>query len=243
FGVEIFFIISGFVMTHVAGDGPFAPGAFALRRILRIVPIYWVCSLLVFGVAMIAPDLFKTTTADLKHLVLSLFFIPDPDPQALSDWRPLYKLGWTLNYEMFFYSALLALFWCRRSRQRSIILTVALGALVALSFALPLEESILAFYANIALIPFLVGVWIAEFSSAFERIPRSGIVALVIASALSVAWLYQVPFDQLRSLGDHLIMTLAATLLVATGLACEQKFPHRGLAQMVGDSSYSLYLT
>jgi exopolysaccharide production protein ExoZ len=243
FGVEIFFVISGFIMTHVAGDGPFAPGTFALRRILRIVPLYWACSILVFFVAMAAPALFKTTTADFKHLLLSLFFIPDPDPQALSDWRPLFKLGWTLNYEMFFYSALLVLFWCRRSLHRSIILTVALGALVAFSFALPREESILAFYANIALIPFLVGVWMAEFSTLFDRISRSGIVALVIASALSVAWFYQVPFESLRSLGDHLIMTLAAALLVATGLACERKFPPRGFMQMVGDSSYSLYLT
>lgn len=243
FGVEIFFVISGFVMTHVTGEGRFNPGAFAIRRILRIVPLYWACSLLVFAVALVAPALFKTTTADLKHLILSLFFIPSPDPQALSDWRPLFKLGWTLNYEMFFYGALLMLFWCRRRIQRSLILTAALGALVVLSFAIPPKESILAFYANIALIPFLVGVWMAEFSAAFERIPRSGIIALIAASALSVAWLYQVPFEQLRLVGDHLIMTLAATLLVATGLSCESRFPRRGFMQMVGNSSYSLYLT
>ncbi len=137
FGVEIFFVISGFVMTHVAGEGAFSPGAFAVRRIMRIVPLYWVCTLLVFAVALVAPALFKTTTADVKHLVLSLFFIPAPDPQAASDWRPLFKLGWTLNYEMFFYAALLLLFWCRQRIQRSVILTVALGALVLLSFAIP----------------------------------------------------------------------------------------------------------
>ena len=39
FGVEIFFIISGFVMTHVAGEGAFSPGPFAVRRIMRIVPL------------------------------------------------------------------------------------------------------------------------------------------------------------------------------------------------------------
>ena len=243
FGVEIFFVISGFVMTHVAGAGLFNPGAFAIRRVLRIVPLYWTCSILVFAVALLAPAAFKTTTADFKHLMLSLFFIPDPDPQAPTDWRPLFKLGWTLNYEMFFYGALLLLFWCKSSLQRSAILTVALGALVALSFAIAGKESILAFYANIALVPFLVGVWMAEFSSAFDRVPRWGIVALAVASALGVAWLYQVPFAELRALGGHLIMTLAATLLVATGLACERKFSGRGFLQLVGDCSYSLYLT
>jgi exopolysaccharide production protein ExoZ len=243
FGVEIFFVISGFVMTHVAGDGPFNAGAFAIRRTLRIVPLYWVCSILVFAVALVAPALFKTTTADLKHLVLSLFFVPNPDPQTLSDWRPLFKLGWTLNYEMFFYAALLALSWCGSSRQRSIILSLALGALIILSFAIPPKQSMLAFYANIALIPFLVGVWMAEFSARFARMPRWGIICLIAASAVSVAALYQVPFAELRALGGHSIMTLAATLLVATGLACEKQFPRRGFLKMIGDSSYSLYLT
>lgn len=243
FGVEIFFVISGFVMTHVAGDAPFSPAAFAFRRTLRIVPLYWACSLLVFAVALVAPSLFKTTTADFKHLILSLFFIPSPDPQAPTDWRPLFKLGWTLNYEMFFYTGLLVLFWCRRSLHRSIILTAALGALILLSFAIPPKQSVPAFYANIALIPFLVGVWMAEFAAVFERIPRWGIVALLIASAISVAWFYQVPFRSLRDLDGHLVMTLAASLLVATGLACENRFPRRGFLQMVGNCSYSLYLT
>jgi exopolysaccharide production protein ExoZ len=243
FGVEIFFVISGFVMTHVAGEGAFSPWAFAVRRILRIVPLYWVCTLLVFAVALVAPALFKTTTADVKHLVLSLFFIPAPDPQAASDWRPLFKLGWTLNYEMFFYAALTLLFWCRKRIQRSVILTVALGALVLLSFAIPPKASILAFYANIALIPFLVGVWLAEASALFKRVPRWGQVALIAAAAVSTAWVYQLPFESMRDLAPHLVMTLAAALIVAAGLACERRFATRGLMQMVGNSSYSLYLT
>jgi peptidoglycan/LPS O-acetylase OafA/YrhL len=243
FGVEIFFVISGLVMTHVAGDRSFNPGAFAIRRILRIVPLYWACSILVYGIALVAPALLKTTVADLPHLVLSLLFIPDPGPQAASDWRPLFKLGWTLNYEMFFYAALTALFWCRRGRQRSIILSLVLGSLILLSFAIPPKESMLAFYANIALMPFLVGVWMAEFSDSFAKMPRWGIVALIGASAIGVAALYRVPFAELRALGGHAIMTLAAMLLVATGLACENRFPQRGFLKMVGDSSYSLYLT
>jgi peptidoglycan/LPS O-acetylase OafA/YrhL len=144
---------------------------------------------------------------------------------------------------MFFYTGLLVLFWCRRSLYRSIILTAALGALIVLSFAIPPRQSALAFYANIALIPFLVGVWMAEFAAVFARIPRQGIVALTVASAISVAWFYQVPFKSLRDLDGHLVMTLAASLLVASGLACESRFPRRGFLQMVGNCSYSLYLT
>ena len=37
-GVEVFFVISGFIMTMIAGDGAFRPGRFFGRRALRIVP-------------------------------------------------------------------------------------------------------------------------------------------------------------------------------------------------------------
>ena len=41
FGVDIFFVISGFIITYITGDGPFDPKVFAIRRIFRVVPLYW----------------------------------------------------------------------------------------------------------------------------------------------------------------------------------------------------------
>ena len=40
-GVEVFFVISGFIITTIAGDGPFNPRVFLERRAHRIVPTYW----------------------------------------------------------------------------------------------------------------------------------------------------------------------------------------------------------
>jgi exopolysaccharide production protein ExoZ len=74
-------------------------------------------------------------------------------------------------------------------------------------------------------------------------VPRWGMAALVAAAVLSTAWLYRLPFDSMRDFAPHLVMTLAATLLVASGLSLERQFPRRGFLQMAGNSSYSLYLT
>src|SRR6185295_16536446 len=82
-----------------------------------------------------------------------------------------------------------------------------------------------------------------EASALFERVPRAGVIALIAAAALSTAWLYKLPFDSMRDVAPHLVMTLAATSLVAAGLSLERRFPRRGVLQMVGNSSYSLYLT
>jgi len=243
-GVDLFFVISGFVMVY-ASERLFAqPGAtriFFLRRLARIVPLYWAATAILVGYIYVAHRIFPPPFITTEGVIASFLFIPYPLPNGLM--APVHALGWTLNYEMFFYTALLLLFWCRRRIQRSLILTVAFGALVLLSFAIPPKASMLAFYANIALIPFLVGVWLAEASAFFERVPRWGILALIIAAALATAWLYQLPFDTMRDLMPHLVMTLAATLIVAAGLSCERRFARRGLLQMVGNSSYSLYLT
>ena len=97
FGVDIFFFISGFIISYVTIRGR---DHFLLKRIIRVVPIYWLLTFGVFGLAAIAPTLLNNTTADLVHLAKSLFFVPfDKNGSGLF---PVLFVGWTLNYEMFF---------------------------------------------------------------------------------------------------------------------------------------------
>lgn len=48
-GVDLFFVISGFIMAHVYARRPDGPGLFLLRRGLRIVPLYWMVTLAWWG--------------------------------------------------------------------------------------------------------------------------------------------------------------------------------------------------
>ena len=97
-GIDIFFIISGFVMmvsTQISSRH------FFIKRIIRICPLYWGLTLVTFTIALIVPYLFENTTANFEHLFKSLFFIPF-DKNGLG-YFPILYVGWTLNYEMFFY--------------------------------------------------------------------------------------------------------------------------------------------
>ncbi|MBS0193641.1 MAG: acyltransferase [Proteobacteria bacterium] len=100
-GVDIFFVISGFIVTIAALRAAASSGAvaFGVRRILRIYPLYW-C---VLAVAVPASGVF----------VLAPAWLPQADP-----WQLLFALtsnndkvlaAWTLCYEMFFYAVLTAL--------------------------------------------------------------------------------------------------------------------------------------
>jgi len=242
FGVDIFFVISGLVVLLAAGPGQFAPIDFMKRRLWRVAPLYWATTLFVALTAIIVPKIFLTTTFDLRYLVNSLLFIPDARPGSL-DWRPLFKLGWTLNYEMFFYGLIALTFWCRSLVLRGQILVTTLVGLMIYAAFVP-ARSFSAFYASYNLLPFIAGVALAMLvPQRIAKLPKSTrVVGLVIAIAATVAF-YQTPFPDTKLLRGHILMGAAAFMIVAGALSLEYKI--RGVAwfKWCGDVSYSLYLT
>jgi exopolysaccharide production protein ExoZ len=98
FGVDIFFVISGYIMARICeGDTRF----FLRRRLIRIVPPYWAMTFLLFCFSLFFPKLLLSTDADPSDLVRSLLFIPYYREDGLI--RPLLYVGWSLNYEILFY--------------------------------------------------------------------------------------------------------------------------------------------
>ena len=105
-GVDLFFIISGFIISHVMlSVQPKSEQAksFILRRLIRIVPIYWFYTSLMVLAMMLFSSILKSNKLEFDHLIASIFFIPWPHPTTGAI-RPVLGQGWTLNYEMFFYA-------------------------------------------------------------------------------------------------------------------------------------------
>src|ERR1700692_1470903 len=125
-GVDVFFVISGFIITTIAGGGRFNPRDFLVRRAFRIVPAYWAATLLITILAVAIPSQFRTTVPTIEGLVKSLLFIPSLEPKA-----PLLLLGWTLNFEAFFYLLFASLFFLR-SETRTLVLLVIFTLLVGI---------------------------------------------------------------------------------------------------------------
>jgi peptidoglycan/LPS O-acetylase OafA/YrhL len=100
FGVDIFFVISGFVMALVTTKNT-NPTSFFLHRLIRIVPLYWILTTCLVAVIVIAPNLLGSTTLNFANFLKSLFFIPYFKESHLI--QPFLFVGWTLNYEMLFY--------------------------------------------------------------------------------------------------------------------------------------------
>ncbi|WP_431301522.1 acyltransferase family protein [Sediminicoccus sp. BL-A-41-H5] len=101
-GVDLFFVISGFIMVVATRDPALTPGTFLLRRFLRIAPLYYVLTGFLLVVFAIRPALLQSFVFEWPHVLASFAFWPATHP-VTGEAEPVLIPGWTLQYEMFFY--------------------------------------------------------------------------------------------------------------------------------------------
>lgn len=242
-GVILFFVVSGFIMVAVTGTGRFDPGKFLRRRVLRIVPMYWAFTFLAAALALILPTLFKTTVFDGLQLLQSLFFVPFYNP-ASHGLHPLYKLGWTLNYEMFFYFsfALLALL---NARHRVMTLTLIYVGLVIAGIALHPTGAIPGFYTSYMPLAFVAGAWLglAQVEGRLQNVHWSVGALLIVLVLGGLVEGFTINHGGLVEDWEAFAgMLVAAASLVALAVAFERALPRLRVLELLGDASYSIYL-
>ncbi len=132
-GVDLFFVISGFIMVVTTAGRDVTPTEFIARRFVRVVPLYWVLTLALAATALVAPSLFRSVTLTAVSLIQSLLFIPHFSPSHAGMIWPVLVPGWTLNYEMFFYVVFAA---SLAFSHRLAILSITLAMLVASGYLL-----------------------------------------------------------------------------------------------------------
>lgn len=238
-GVDIFFVISGFIMWEVTCRRTPPPGEFLLRRAQRIVPLYWLVTLGTAALAILAPAALPAMRPTLAHVGQSLLFIPHVAPDGLI--APLIVPGWTLSYEIFFY-LIFAFALLAPVRFRAWLVSATLAGLV---LARPLGDThnaLWSTYTDPILLEFGAGVWLG-WARSRDRLPGRWVAALLIAAALvALAWTSISAIDVSRA--RVLLWGLPAVLLVTGFVSLER---HRGVPawpamQLLGDASYSIYL-
>lgn len=241
-GVDIFFVISGFIMLVSARRSPSrGSGAFLLNRAIRILPIYWILTSVFVVIALFAPHLMNSSRFELIHVIKSYLMIPALHPVIPMYW-PILIPGWTLNYEMFFYVifALGLAFIPNRGRGLSLFV----GAVIAVLALVPLfvsVEGVPAFYTNSIIIEFIFGMVAAEFYIAGRRIsaPVGGACMLLGAAALLLS--DYVAYPDIRGLAFGIPALLIFVGTVFTPWPSTGKIVR--LFRPIGDASYSIYLT
>ena len=236
-GVDVFFVISGFIMWRTTSGAGVGPLAFLKKRAIRIVPLYWLVTIgLVIG-ALAVPDRFKDIEPTAWHVFASLAFIQHLNPVGTP--FPILPVGWTLNYEAVFYlifaAALLV-----PLRQRAIAITLVLSGMTLSGFLYPPAYIMLL---NPLLLEFAAGMWLARFMEEGIAPGRQVGWALFICgvSAFTSMAVVGIEWDLWRPL----FWGFPAFLLVAglTSVERDGGLPEIPLFRTLGDASYAIYLT
>ena len=227
-GVDLFFVISGFVMMHVSARET-TPLAFLRARAWRLVPLYWLATLATVAVIGMPPA---------WHLAQSLAFWPHPDPGG-HNW-PVAIQGWTLCFEAFFYVVFAGSLLLPRA-YRLVALTGVLVALCTAGLILrPVPETTLGAYTDPLLLEFAAGCWLHATwqRGLLDRAP----ILLLGAGLAAMAVQIRYPMDvSLRAVVYGIPMLLIAA--GALGLEGAGRLPCVPGLRQLGDSSYALYLS
>lgn len=243
-GVDLFFVISGFVMVYASRDLFAAPGAarlFLLRRAARIVPLYWLVTTL-FLLMLGASHVLSSAPPTAAEIIKSYLFIPY-GPQDGGAMQPVYKLGWTLNYEVAFYLVFAATL-VLPARLAVAAVVLLFSALVALGVACPPEAGVLAFWANPIILEFAFGAALAiAYHDGLRFGPATGGV-VALAGVAGFAATTVLTLDA-HGAWRPLVWGVPAALLFAGPVLSHARRPRwRGAGALVvlGDASYAIYL-
>ncbi len=239
-GVDVFFVISGVVMMLTSDRRFGRPGEtvrFWTARLARVAPLYWLFTAAMVVATVVVPERLEHGDLTPGRVLTSVLFIPWDDGTGAI--RPVLRLGWTLNYEVFFYLLFGLALLCRRRNVALAGLTATFVGLVLLHPLVPDTWWPLLAWTDSIILEFLFGVGVGLAVRHGLRLPLP--VAGLLAVAAVVGWVAERDLDLPRPV----VLGLPATALCLAA-ACGPQIPSeprwaRALL-LGGASSYALYL-
>jgi exopolysaccharide production protein ExoZ len=245
FGVKLFFCISGFIIVHTASELPQSMSsvkAFWRRRVVRIVPLYWLMTCVYLLKNILAGHAYS-----LGDVVKSYLFIPYVDSQGLV--RPILGQGWSLDYEMFFYFVFGALLLIPRQRQPAALTLIMAALALSRSFGWlgdPTPANVLYYWADAVILYFVAGVLACVAARHWRErgwpaLSQNGaaLAALLVVIAFTA---YVLPVYEDVAKHWMAVPCIVAVMLCVTAQPQPCGPLWRPLV-LAGDASYSTYLT
>lgn len=249
-GVDLFFVISGFVMVWVAGDraaGVRTSARFLWDRITRVYPLWWVfCSLmaLYFLIAYGQPASPAMQSADQAWGMFARSLLLWPQGEM-----PVLAVGWTLIYEMAFYG-LFALLLLIPAKWRPVGLLIWGAVLIYRWTVMPVDSALPDSWsmtlASSLCLEFLIGAAVAYVLKAVRFTPAVSLTIAVIGVVLFIIAMVCVSEFDAATMNHHRVLGfgLSSGLIVLGGVGWDMTRDRRipGWLCRIGDASYTLYL-
>lgn len=244
-GVDLFFVISGFVMITVT-TGRFGRSGEAMRflwgRVTRIYPTYWFYFLLTGAIFLIKPNWVNSSQGHQVQFLASFLLLP-------GNQLPLVMVAWSLIHELSFYLVFAVLL---RFNERFLIPALLLWGAIVIMVSLLFSAADLPAGVRIALHPysleFIMGAFVAIYISKKDTTQLSArnailIIVLVLSAGLPAIYVFDV-LAQENIMRATLISALFGLIVLSFAtLEKLDKFTPPKFLQFIGDISYTVYLS
>jgi exopolysaccharide production protein ExoZ len=249
--VDLFFVISGFIMVHASrrlfGTRRAWVG-FLKGRLKRIIPLYWLTTTVYLAVLIAATLKGGDPFPRVSGILASYLFVP-ADTWGNGRLFPVFDLGWTLNYEMFFYALFAVAVGFTRRRAAGLVILMLL-VFVALGLFVPPSAGAAWFWTRPIMVDFGLGLVVGLAMAEEIRLPAALRVALVLASAAMLVadptHLFNGPLGStVANDWPRVIVSGIPSALLLAGAVLGPGPRHLGMyapLTKLGDASYSLYL-
>ena len=238
-GVDIFFVISGFVMMVTAGSfiGEDGWKRFCARRVLRIVPLYWIATSIKLVTLLTLPSVVLHAELNPLNVVLSYLFLPSTNVDGR--FEPLLGVGWTLIFEMFFYGIFALALALRVKILPFVGAVLAVCCLISVFRTPDWPAATMYFSPNVAF--FFVGMAFAALTRKHDH--KMLFISGLIGVCITAAWV--VFFDgEILAKAKSPLGALFASSFVLLFIGLEpwigNRIPRSVL--FMGEASYALYL-
>jgi len=239
FGVDIFFVISGFIISFVISK---TSDDFFKKRLIRIIPMYYLVTVFLIVLWLIRPGFFHNVYVDATTIIKSLFFIP----YTIGDGGPILSSGWTLNYEMYFYLIVSFFLFVTKDARKTLFFSILflLGVCVYKILSSSGNRYIL-FYGNSCVTEFIFGILLFFINEKIKPKPGKSSFIMMIAGILSFAVMVYCSYHHYTKFP---LISFSIPAFIITGYFIfsdgswkEESRIYKWLYRM-GNASYTMYL-
>lgn len=234
-GVDLFFVVSGFVIYIVTEK---ENKDFFLNRLIRIVPMYWSFTILLIFLFYFFGAYINSEKLNTSMIIQSLLFIPFYN-ENFGSFSPILNIGWTLNYEMFFYlvfyiSMLISL------KYRALIcsMTIVLFFLIGYIF----QDSKIYFYSDSIVFEFILGMIVGNIYLNKKYHGNNAYLHILFGSLLFIPLLSIYLTNLPRVVVPGLISTFIVFMYIFSEPLFRGKKTYEKIIESLGDISYAMYL-
>ena len=245
FGVDLFFVISGFIMVTITKDqeqNAKQALIFLYHRVSRIYPIYWVYTSLVLVVYLIKEV--KGTNEVEIDILASFLLYPSATPLLIA-------VGWTLIHEIYFYTVLFFSLLLTSKKVISGVIFIWGASVIILNISLESPSLLLRFVTHPLTLDFIGGYFLAKYlysehNSTLKTSTLMTLATISIAAAIFAYNYYYGLTGHAEPLRWWRILIFGSPAMIT--VFCFYKAERNGyfinsLLVAIGNASYSIYLT